>query len=89
MNVAQNKAAVTWLIWKTKPEIAVFTETWLQHELKVANDYDHYFSPRHRYQGILILTKRNLKFLPWKHQLWDQHFTILKNSKTAIIGVYV
>ena len=77
-------------MWKHNFDINVITETWLSTSKTFADPakHNHFYSEHSNYQGVLIITKANHYYLPYKQHLWTKHFVAITNTKITVLGVY-
>ena len=89
INTAVNKHALTLLMETESPEIAIITETWAEKEQPIHAKYDHFWSPPTRHQGVLVMTHKDMKFVPWAKEEWTNCMVSVRNEQFIVIGVYV
>jgi hypothetical protein len=73
-----NRHALALLLEKHRPFVCVVTETWLESQIQIHQDYNTTLTPPNPYQGVAILTPITIPVTKILTDMWDSNVCIIR-----------
>jgi Exonuclease III len=73
------------------PEVLLLSETWLSTSTMklIHNSYEQFNSPPQKYEGVAILSKKELKARPVRQNDWTPNYMFVAIGNLIVISCYL